>query len=162
MSNACGLAILCSSLAAGGCASHDAARAEDASTQRYEEPVEFELTEWPEVTHGVMHLPRGGDIPYTFEMTNKGNGGLDIKNLGVRVYDGHSDERLFNPYLLSINTFSDEHEEGFEVSGVEVLMHEWKDGVELGRHDLYVKFVYDQANDRFVVDGDDAGIVYNR
>ena len=56
--------------------------------------------EFPLSTRKRIEIARGIRIETVFEITSKGNGGVDLPGLYVRVYDDHDDGVVFQDHLL--------------------------------------------------------------
>lgn len=55
---------------------------------------------FPNAATQTIALGKGLTIPAKFELTEKGNGGLEIPGVGLRVYDAQRDGVTFRNYLL--------------------------------------------------------------
>lgn len=82
-------------------------------------------------------------LPWSFSITNKGNGALEIGNIGIRIYDAHDDSTFFKNYLLN-NHLEDINSDGYldiVLSGT-VLKTNEKNGKITDNHKLKTVFFY--------------------
>jgi len=89
-------------------------------------------------------------IDAVFEITSKGNGGVELPGLGVRVYDSHDDELVFRDWLLRCE-WRDDDGNGvldFVVTGVAVQTDE-KSGAERSSLPVRGAFRYITKQRRF-------------
>lgn len=56
--------------------------------------------DYPRSVTKKIEIAKGIWIDAVFEITSKGNGGVDLPGLGVRVYDSHDDGLVFRDWLL--------------------------------------------------------------
>lgn len=113
-----------------------------------------------ETIEGHVVMTDGTAVPWTFSITSKGNGLLDIANLRIRVYDDHDDGVTFNPWLLRSTVFEDSNGRcsRLELIGTRVYFDE-KDAVGPVRHAIHVVCQWDSATKTFSVENDPWGIV---
>src|SRR5437870_1821071 len=55
-----------------------------------------------QIVRGTVQMTGGLVLSFSFSVTHKGNGALEIANLLVRIYDDLDDGNLFDPRLLSV------------------------------------------------------------
>lgn len=99
---------------------------------------------------------------YRFEISSKGNGGLEVGNLLLKVYDQHDNGDLFQPGLLCSCWVRDENGQiiGFELLGTLITSIDQNDnGIEPTERGISLRCVYDENQGRFVTAGDKEFIV---
>ncbi len=108
--------------------------------------------EYPNVASKTISLGHGISIVAKFDITTKGNGGLEIPGLGIRVYDAHNDGITYRNRLLTCE-WRDENQDGLldlVVKGVAQFYGEKGERVELERP-IQGYFRYEPKEHRFVV-----------
>lgn len=81
--------------------------------------------------HGEITLNKDVVTNASMYVTSKGNGGLEILNLSLKVYDAHDDEGLYQDHMLLIE-FTDLNEDGYldlMITGIYLITPEKGDGV---------------------------------
>jgi uncharacterized protein YceK len=114
---------------------------------------------WHEET-GIVQLD-GVDLPWTFSITNKGNGGYKIAGVLLRLYDGHDDGRAFEPELLQSRWIErNGRRVGFSLFGVqEIMIDEDGSPMESRFRDIAVDCIYDAKGKTLSVTGDRTEVV---
>jgi len=106
--------------------------------------------EYPRSVTNKIEIAMGIWIDAVFEITSKGNGGVELPGLGVRVYDSHDDELVFRDWLLRCE-WRDDDGNGvldFVVTGVAVQTDE-KSGAERSSLPVRGAFRYITKQRRF-------------
>lgn len=107
----------------------------------------------------VLSVAPGWPVPFQFEKTTKGNGGLTFPGGFARIYDAHDDGIVFDPYLLDTR-LADLDGDGFadiELRGTAVF-HDDKGTREIGRRRVRAVFTFVPAQRRFVETASDESI----
>jgi hypothetical protein len=116
-----------------------------------------------QVLEGVFRPKRGVAIPYTFEITSKGNGSLVFGSYAIRIYDAHDDGFLFDGFLLD-QSQRDINSDGWLdliVTGA-VLMTGEKESDPSSTRPVRAVFLFDPLADSFTnTVSDDAVYVYS-
>lgn len=122
------------------------------------------VQDWHAVVQGHVVIRGSETLPYSFEVTHKGNGWISIGNIDIRIYDGHHDARYFDPPLLKAVVLRrrDGALVGLELTGIEVITDEQRDDVIVDKRGVKCVCVYDLASRRFVVAHDPDGLVRAR
>lgn len=84
-----------------------------------------------QIWEGDLNLGKDMIHHATINVTNKGNGGLKIANLSLKVYDGHDDANLYKDTMLLVE-FTDLNADGYldlMVTGIYQVTPEKGDGV---------------------------------
>lgn len=147
------IAIAPTSLILTGCASSKSDPTYLVTEEQVLSLIRQEPPPYPAVT-GVLQVADAGDMPYRFEVTNKGNGALEIGNLLLRIYDVHDDGNLYDPPLLRIACIErpDGKCFGLHLTGMQVFTDEVT-GKETGRQPIDEQFVYDPNQCKWMIDG---------
>jgi len=110
---------------------------------------------------GTVQLD-GVDLPWTFSITNKGNGGFKIAGVLLHVYDGHDDGKAFEPALLQSRWIErNGRRVGFSFFGVqEIIIADDGNPIQSRYRNLNVDCVYDARTRKLVVTGDRDVVVF--
>lgn len=112
---------------------------------------------------GALKVRDGPDLKFSFQITTKGNGAVEISNLWIRLYDLHDNGSFHDPPMLDHTVLTDEqgYFTGLMATGVQVLTPEQGAG-ELGRRKIQFECRYDVRTKRLIVLRDDGSIAWER
>lgn len=105
----------------------------------------------PNVATKEIALGRGATITAKFGLTERGNGGLEIPGIGVRVYDAEKDDVTYRGYLLRCE-WRDLNGDGYLDLALSGAAQIWVGKSDQPRYEKTIQaaFHYDPALRRFV------------
>ena len=114
-------------------------------------PDTLPLASTPNVATKEISLGQGVTITAKFGLTERGNGGLDIPGIGVRVYDAEKDDTTYSGYLLRCE-WRDLNADGYLDLALAGAAQIWVGKSEQPRYEKTIQaaFHYDPARRRFV------------
>lgn len=147
-------------VAAVGLALRDAKESRESNLIITSRDAHFANVDTSHTVYGSLVMVEGDRIPYTFNITSKGNGALEIANLLVRVYDEHDDCDLYQPRLLATTRITNAEGRcmGLEFSGLQIHDCEEEDEP-ITTRPIHAVCMYDASTKRFIVTSDPAKIV---
>ena len=119
--------------------------------QIVDKKIALKASEDPQYIHsGILNVSEKIKIPFKFGITTKGNGGLDLPSLRIKIWDSHDDTLYYKNYLLK-NYLQDHNEDGYKDLVVQgnVILTEEKSGNIIKEYAIKFIFYFNHEEMKF-------------